>query len=104
MRRGTTNSSHAFRYYDPQEGRILIDGQDVTGASAFPSGSNSFTSRTSGRTRWITSATFFAWRRNWSSTPGFARCVVSSPAVGRLSEALNVAKRTSASGGVASPR
>ena len=28
-----------------------------------------------GPTRWITSATFFACRRNWSSTPGFARCV-----------------------------
>ena len=45
----------------------------------------------------MTSATFFACRRNWSSTFGAASCAVSRPAAGRFSDALKVAKRMSAS-------
>ena len=48
--------------------------------------------------RWMTSATFFACRRNWSSTFGSDSCAVSKPAAERLSGALKVAKRTSAAG------
>src|SRR5262245_17235281 len=49
---------------------------------------------TSGRSRCTTSATLRICRRNTSSTSGAASCAASWPAAGRLSEALNVAKRT----------
>ena len=55
--------------------------------------SNSLISSTSGRTRWMISATVAAW-----ALSGVDRSEMSCPAKLRLSEALNVANRIAAGG------
>src|SRR5215204_4271765 len=70
-------------------------------SAANGSKSNSLIRSTSGRTRCTTSATLRIWRRKTSFTPGADSWATSWPADARFSDALNVAKRTSAFGGAA---